>query len=1435
MVIQTQHFRDGTSQRLRALRSLSPDFVAVDERTLADWIRFAQDFAQQLIYFDQDDIPAGDWASFFTGDAEALAAAVEAIAADSPAAAMLPADLVQTLSQPHLALFLTSLKLLQYPQQQFKALTQQRLDFYYRQVLQLQYKVATPDKVHVIFDLAPGKTEHLLAAGTRLNAGTDAQGQDLHYEVDAEQSLTPAQVVSVKSLSVETDTIDLAKIHCGEDRRTYRTNASFEAMLRWALGMPKQGDRLPTLKGDNNPETLVTVEPTLNAMFDQLKAAQQRYPDEALLNAAQTLDDIDFNQQYILERLCFASLEDFYACFEVHSRELTRNQPTPADNLPTESEWQQVYAIVERAFRKRINRDRRLRLQQVHQDENYETPGDAFEGLWQAALGAPASGDPLPSLNKVAVDLDTLTHLATSDSPDDQAYIQDQLFLSQNDFRAIMAQWQADQDDNSETDANWPEVYRLLERAQTRKRGFTYPPISRIEKKAVWTRSLAETDKPPLPLPRFSPFNAAPIERLVDNNSPRGHALGIAIASPVLDVKSGRRTLTFTLAYQGDSFDRDRVRTLLARGEMPFAVDLSSEQGWLGVPEVQLRDSMQVGDFLIDAEQQPEHYLEAKVGLKNNQVTLKEPSQADLFESKDTNSLLVWPDGRVYQITQVTGDRTATVTLLRTLDPVPNQPRSDGDDQAPVVHLYSVAGFYPDSIRFQIQLEATQPALVTPTAEAGTADFKTAHPVAKVTLKEAARTPGVSNAYYSVFKDFHLEKVNIQVAVSELDGVTLRSDRATINPKSPFEPFGAQPVSGASFYFFHPELVSKPLASLTLTVKWMGLPKNFAAHYETYHTCGLSTPKLTNTSFQIKPGLLLNRSWHDAKAQSLFTSDLQDPHQSLTFTQSVLGALFNAEFTSPFNEPTANDVLDQSRYFRLELSGPDFQHSVYPLVINKVARAKEGDSLDGLEAYPPYTPKVKSLGVAYGASANIDLQNNIDSHNEDAIAGQVFQIHPFGYRPQHSNAIASPHASERQHCPFLPQYDQAGSLYLGLQDLNPEQQLSLLFQLVAGSGDADLPTPTVQWHYLSDQGWQPFEKNQVLTDSTNGLLDSGILQLVIPAASSDRNPLMPLGLHWLRASLDQHGSAIPDVMDIRTQAVTATFIDQNNDPEHLAQPLAAQSIQGLVERQATIAKVEQPYSSFGGRRQEDSAAFYTRASERLRHKQRAVTRWDYERLVLEQFPQIYKVKCLTPADVSATPSNAQVTVVVIPNLTNTAPFLPLEPKAPQYLLRQIETYLQAHTSPFVKVVAKNPCYERIQYRVAVRFREGIEQGYYLKLLNEELVQFLSPWAYEEESDIAFGSSIHSSTVIHFIETRSYIDYVANLKLIEQVIQFDVTGATVNTTNQVNSTNLAQVKAADSILVSAPAHFIDLISGSDYEEEAFEGIEYMIVGTDFQIA
>ncbi len=70
--LKVKTFRDGVSQDKRLLPALKPDFVAVDERTSEDLLRFAQQLASELRYYDGNNRANGDWSSFFAGDVQTI-------------------------------------------------------------------------------------------------------------------------------------------------------------------------------------------------------------------------------------------------------------------------------------------------------------------------------------------------------------------------------------------------------------------------------------------------------------------------------------------------------------------------------------------------------------------------------------------------------------------------------------------------------------------------------------------------------------------------------------------------------------------------------------------------------------------------------------------------------------------------------------------------------------------------------------------------------------------------------------------------------------------------------------------------------------------------------------------------------------------------------------------------------------------------------------------------------------------------------------------------------------------------------------------------------------------------------------------------------------------------------------------------------------------
>jgi hypothetical protein len=437
------------------------------------------------------------------------------------------------------------------------------------------------------------------------------------------------------------------------------------------------------------------------------------------------------------------------------------------------------------------------------------------------------------------------------------------------------------------------------------------------------------------------------------------------------------------------------------------------------------------------------------------------------------------------------------------------------------------------------------------------------------------------------------------------------------------------------------------------------------------------------------------------------------------------------------------------------------------------------------------------------------------------------------------------------------------------------------------------------------------------------------------------------------------------LIDVFTQAVETHFDDHQNAASHFDKALAAGNINKLLNPVPQVSRVSQPFASFDGKHAEIGKEFYTRVSERLRHKQRAITGWDYERIILDRFPSIYKIKCIGHTDpaclcrdfekpmaadtsldevietasikykdefetdiknensdiikkilkkiasdnelvyiighydsadgtvnsrelnekrlaelenwlvnkfsvdaalirksilpdgienrvdleqrkpkkiketiigkVCCGPqvSPGHVLLIPIADLKNRNALNPLQPKTSRKTLLDIEAYCKKMTSPFVKVHAKNPVYEEILVSCKVKFHRGTEKGFYLKKLNEDIKQFLTPWAFDETAEIVFGQKIYASSIINFIEGLPYVDFITDFLMflcenpccpdidVDPIKSSAVTLDTVNSccdldefisTKGFPGNTVAKASGPRTILVSAARHDISL-----YEE------------------
>ena len=447
----------------------------------------------------------------------------------------------------------------------------------------------------------------------------------------------------------------------------------------------------------------------------------------------------------------------------------------------------------------------------------------------------------------------------------------------------------------------------------------------------------------------------------------------------------------------------------------------------------------------------------------------------------------------------------------------------------------------------------------------------------------------------------------------------------------------------------------------------------------------------------------------------------------------------------------------------------------------------------------PYTPNIESLTLDYHAETDeIDMKSVVASEQafEDREI-QFFHLNPFGNSEEHPYLKSELPFEHSTIVNLLSQYQNISEFYIGLKEIEPNQSLNLLVQLDEGTANPERTAQDIKWSILSNNHWLDFDENHLLADHTNHLLTSGLVKFIIPRHATDDNTLLDEGYYWLRASLDGPIDAVCQFIGVHPQAISVVFNNQNNDPKHLETALEAGTIAKMKNRLPSIKKVGQLYSSFGGRLKEQPNDFYTRVSERLKHKNRAVSIWDYEHLVLENFPEIYKVKCLNHTSTDSELSPGNVYLVCIPDLKNRNTANILKPKVRLNTLVEVQEFLNGKSSMFVSILAQNPDYEEILLEFDVAFHKSFEFGYYQQVLNEDLRKFLTPWAYDDSKEISFGGQIHKSVIINFVDGLEYVDFITNFNL----FHVDEDG------NRSPNLDIIETSNSKAILVSAETHLI----------------------------
>jgi hypothetical protein len=705
-------------------------------------------------------------------------------------------------------------------------------------------------------------------------------------------------------------------------------------------------------------------------------------------------------------------------------------------------------------------------------------------------------------------------------------------------------------------------------------------------------------------------------------------------------------------------------------------------------------------------------------------------------------------------------------------------------------------------IAFQIPKE--EEAIVNYDSEILGELFNTKLPVCRVLIK--TETKDGYNLYRNLV-EAEIKKLTVNIDVRGIKNLELESDIGTLNAEKPFYPFGTQPVRKSNFYIGYPELFKKEWTNLDFEIEWKNTPTSFIKLYSAYReghrynvTQTTFLESLGELSFLKEQKELLAEQSKNKRSikydrtfqfenylfkpndddlivtnDNFFTADIEILNKEewvLIRDKQTLFIKSNDDYQTNF--AISNDGFEEDKNGPVRLSlNKSFLQELFPRIY---ALAMSSEEKDVQIPNEPYIPFIEKIGLNYTAESHINIGKTKSDYNSNEVS--LFHEHPFGQIEEHlylKSKLDFLSDNDKKNL-LVPTYSKGGELFIGLENVEKLQTVSLLVQVLEGSENPQTESfeknEKIEWSVLCDNYWKILNSDYMISNETDNFLKSGIVKFSIPREATFTNTLLPAKLVWVKAKINKNFDAVCKTIDIVAQSVLAEFTDNKNELSHLENGLKADTISKLIQRVPTVKTVSQPYNSFGGKPVESDEAYYSRISERMRHKNRAITLWDYEHLILQQFPEIFKVKCLNHSHIKNSDnelsflSPGNVLIVVIPDIINKNVFDIYQPRVSKTTLNAIQKYVNGLNTLHVNAQVINPDYEEVSVDLKAKFYRGYDENYYTKELKKDIKKLLSPWAFGDSVSPEFGVTLHRSVVINYIEKLSYVDYVEDVTLIK---------------------------------------------------------------------
>lgn len=676
---------------------------------------------------------------------------------------------------------------------------------------------------------------------------------------------------------------------------------------------------------------------------------------------------------------------------------------------------------------------------------------------------------------------------------------------------------------------------------------------------------------------------------------------------------------------------------------------------------------------------------------------------------------------------------------------------------------------------------------------------------------------------YSWIRYFVIMKINIRTQVYNNDNLLFYNELGRVDNSSPFAPFGINTERGAWFAVGNYEMAVKNVKSVDLKIKWQQLPDDDSGLYGYYSD--YTNDRIDNCSFRLKATYLKDYNWFDTNNKELFylfdtvIKDKQnrpEPQCRLSDTTFLRNIMLedmrqtcvpesDYEYNMQAKDGFVSFILDRPFIG----FGEKRYRQLFSEAMIKKAFRKKGVSMPNT----PVTPLIERISLSYQAEDEIDLRTCPESADTC-----VYHMYPLGAQmvyPDRGNKPVS----------FVYNLPDQANILLGLKNVKGDELVRIYFDFSPYECDSNtMKYPVVSWYWGNGYHWRPFPDEYQLNDSTRNFSVSGMVRFYIPEITGnelkDRD-----GLLWFCAGISRNEESIAPVNRLYTNVVR---VRKDETCAGIEYP-AGYTLNMPEVKIPGISEIIQITPLLGSKPVETTQKKLMRVSEYVSHRGKAVTGRDYERILLQEFPEIMKVKCISGymAEDGFNHSSicpGVVTLVIIPFISVNEN--PGRPCASSELLGRVRRFLDGRVSEYVKELCViNPVYEEIWVRCRIEYEQTeVTQSRVRSVINRIITRVVAPWQLKGASP-DFGHSFNISGLLNRIRKIRQVKEVLHVSVIHLVNEGNRKYQVKEYTDPEEEIHASKPHA---ILVPASGHLIESNANDSF------GINEMKINENFVI-